>query len=384
MLAGGPVLGQMLQFKGFNQMLQSDVAMGRCFHDQVLRWQSLQDSLRTVLRSPQQQQIAQSIFATSEPTCIAAVLAAFCCSELGGKIAACGFSYLRVGATFILQLTTGSIRVVKAYGADQSWAALQASLTSQARLARCGFPCPDVIAGPQRVGPTLLAAQAYVPAGTVLSSGRDSAEHGQVPRIRRAMAITLARLIQTTQCDPPPPDIRPWLLAGPDQLWPKPHNVLIDFQQTAAGADWIDAIARQAKQQLQDAPGEIVLGHSDWSLQNMAFQGDELVCVYDWDALRLGQEAWFVGGAARCFNQDWRDGLPPQLITVAEAQAFIQDYERARGRSFSATDQRMIGAALVYTAAYGTRCAHQGSQPETAYARKTKAQLRAFANHFLP
>ena len=342
-----------------------------------MQWRSLEDHLRGAIADPNRQQIAQSIFATTDLDEIGDVLTSFCCQALGAEIAACGLSYLRVGATFILQLKTGKICVVKAYGVDQSLTTLQACLTSQNRLARRGFPCPPVIAEPQPVGATVLTAQTYVPA-----PGPDRLGLVPVARLQRTMASALAQLIQMTQQVSPPPGIQPWLLAGPDQLWPKPHNVLIDFEQTAAGADWIDAIAHQAKQHLQATPGEWVLGHSDWSIQNMAFNGMELVCVYDWDALRLGQEAWFVGGAARCFKQDWRHGLP-QLVSVAEAEAFIQAYERARGRSFDTTEQRALGAALVYTAAYGTRCAHGGDRPETAYSNDTKAQLRAFAHRFL-
>ncbi len=88
----------------------------------------------------------------------------------------------------------------------------------------------------------------------------------------------------------------------------KPHNVLFDFEKTAAGAEWIDDLARQAKQILRGATGSLVIGHSDWSLQNMSFRQGKLNCVYDWDSLRVGLEPCFVGGAARCFYHDWRMG----------------------------------------------------------------------------
>ena len=346
----------------------------------MVQWQSLQNRLRETLSHPANQRLAQSIFATAAPEAIGALLNAFCRAELGGAITACRFSYLRVGGTFIVQLTTGQTCVIKAYGLDQDESSVQACLTSQDWLARSGFPCPSVLAGPQRVSSTLLSAQDYVP-GSDADGFHLSAP--QSPQIRCAMARGLAQLLQTTQHNVCPPGIQPWLLAGPDQLWPTPHNILINFQQTATGADWIDAIAQQAQLRLLETPGHLILGHSDWSYQNMAFDGEQLVCVYDWDALRIGQEAWFVGGAARCFNQDWRQGPPQEGITVAEAQAFIHAYEEERGRSFSVAEQRMVGAALVYAAAYGTRCAHQGNQPETLFSQRMKAQLHAFAAHFL-
>ena len=345
----------------------------------IMQWQLFQDSLREAIASPTNQRLAQSIFGTARSESIGAMLNTFCQAELGGAIATCGFSYLRVGATFVVQLTTGQQCVVKAYGWDQSKSTLQACLNGQDYFARSGFPCPQVIARPQRVNSTLLAAQEYVPAGHP-----DEIEPGDLSPtyIRQTMAKALAQLLQFPPPESDLQDIQPWLLAGSEHLWPPPHNVLIDFQQTATGAEWIDAIAQQAKDRLMAGQGNLILGHSDWSFQNMAFVGEELVSVYDWDALRIGQEAWFVGGAARCFNQDWRQGLPTPLITVAEAEAFILEYEAARGRSFSAADLRTIGAALVYTAAYGTRCAHQGHQPETDYARGMKVQLQAFVNFF--
>jgi hypothetical protein len=63
-----------------------------------------------------------------------------------------------------------------------------------------------------------------------------------------------------------------------------------------------------------------------------ASRGHELVCVYDWDSLRIGSEPCIVGGAARCFAHDWRSEGPERSITLAEALAFVHEYEAARGK----------------------------------------------------
>jgi hypothetical protein len=40
------------------------------------------------------------------------------------------------------------------------------------------------------------------------------------------------------------------------------HSPALDFEATAAGAEWIDAIAAKAKS-LAAEPGELVIGHHD-------------------------------------------------------------------------------------------------------------------------
>lgn len=114
----------------------------------------------------------------------------------------------------------------------------------------------------------------------------------------------------------------------------------------------------------------------------MAFYQGQLTCIFDWNSLRVGPEACFVGGAARCYTHDWRHEGPQRPLTLADAEAFIHDYETARGWSFAGDEQIVLGAAMVYTIAYGTRCAH-ALDPESTWARMIKAQLREFANHYL-
>ena len=167
------------------------------------------------------------------------------------------------------------------------------------------------------------------------------------------------------------------------QLWHKPHNVLFDFEKTAVGAEWIDEIARQAKQILQEATGPLVIGHSDWSLQNMSFRQGTLSCVYDWDSLRIGLEPCFVGGAARCFRHDWRYGPPETAITVEEILTFIEAYEHKRGQPFTQDERCVLGAAVVYTAAYEMRCVHAIATHTDAYYTCSKRKLHQLVESFL-
>ena len=49
---------------------------------------------------------------------------------------------------------------------------------------------------------------------------------------------------------------------------------------------------------------------------------------------------------------------PPQAPTLAEARAFIGDYEAERGASFSAAERQLCGACFAYSCAYTARCGH--------------------------
>jgi len=344
----------------------------------MMQWQSLEASLHEAMQDAENRQLARSVLATDEAVQIEALLQHFCQTQLGRTIAQCGLSYLSVGATFVLKLTDNDRVVIKAHGLDQDRAALRASSQIQAALAQEGVLCPRVLVFPQQWHSTILSAQAYVAAGDRIN--------GFAPFVRQAMARHLAELMQRTrqysQFAADLPLWMPWLFDR-STLWPKPHNVLFDFEQTASGATWIDDIARLAQAILLKADGETAIGHSDWSVQNMAFRGTELVCIYDWDSLRVGKEAFFVGGAARCFAHDWRFEGPERSITLAEVLAFVKEYETARGCAFTAAEWQTVGAAIVYTAAYGTRCAHPGNNPETPHSRRTKQQLKEFATYFL-
>ena len=196
------------------------------------------------------------------------------------------------------------------------------------------------------------------------------------------MAQHLAMLIR--QCKHyPSQGLTDWMELEAPGLWHTPHNVLFDFERTQQGAEWIDEIAYRAKQVLLAATGPLVIGHSDWSLQNMSFAGQKLACVYDWDSLRVGLELYFVGGAARVYRHDWRIGSPKPVISIAEMQDFISVYETARAQPFTGEEHQVIGASIVYTAAYGVRCAHAVRESNDMHYENAKRQLHKLMSCFL-
>lgn len=335
--------------------------------------------------------LANSIFGTTDIDEISALLNDYCHQQLGYDILYCTFAYLSVGATFVVQLSDLRQVVLKAYGTQQSLSSLRASFQVQQALADSGFPCPAVLQLPQRVGSTILTAQAYCKgdhSDEKSLSGENSLPVQQrlsleaMTHVRWTMAHSLARLIGQSKFYSHQ-DIPIWMELHNPRLWHRPHSILFDFEKTAAGAEWIDNIAQQAKQRLRAATGPMVIGHSDWSLQNMSFDRGDLACVYDWDSLRVGLEPCFVGGAARVYRHDWRVGPPEPAISLAEVQDFVREYEAAGGRPFTTEEHRVLGAAIVYTAAYGVRCAHAIRGSNDAHYENAKGQLRQFADYLL-
>ena len=117
-------------------------------------------------------------------------------------------------------------------------------------------------------------------------------------------------------------------------LWFEPHDVRFDFDGTAAGAAWIDELAGLARRRLEHSGPNVVIGHFDWRVENLAFQGADIVAIYDWDSVAAAPEAVVVGNAVAQFTADWTSGEFDPLPSVAEMRSFVSDYERARGARF--------------------------------------------------
>jgi hypothetical protein len=154
-----------------------------------------------------------------------------------------------VGALFGVRRRDGgrvAIKVNKLFRDPDYFAEVQ---RLQEALVAAGFPAPRPV---RRDGP--VTVDEWLDAG----SFRD----GHEPGVRVAMAAALARFVElatATGLRPRREFLRP---AG--ALWPTPHNVLFDFEATAAGAEWIDEIGRAAFAG-REACGREVVGPTDWS-----------------------------------------------------------------------------------------------------------------------
>jgi hypothetical protein len=285
-------------------------------------------------------QLALEIQATVEQSLDEAVVDCFLCE-------------LSVGIALGLRLSNGKKVLAKVHAGGLELPALVETSQVQEYLAGRSFPCPRPL-GVVSLGSRCLSMEEF----------RDEGEWADAhkPKIRRTMARTLARLLQlTAEMGERPHLPRPSALVHPP--WPAPHNALFDFARTADGAGWIDAIATAALVDLAAPVGSLIPGHCDWSAKHFRFSGPAVSVVYDWDSLRLESEAVIVGKAAATFTTTWYLPVTP-APTAAESEAFLAEYEEARGRPFDAAERRQLRASLLYQLAYTARCEHALGAPE--------------------
>lgn len=221
------------------------------------------------------------------------------------------------------------------------------------------------------MGPTAVEAGIAVVEELVDRGGRACAHEAA---IRAALARGLARMVELCRGFRALPGLGPSLLTAPagGQLWPEPHDRRFDFAGTAAGAEWIDELAAQARLRLAASAGEMVVAHSDWRAEHVRFEGEEIVAAYDWQSLAMGREPALVGAAAHAFTADWAIPQARRLPNLDEFRAFVGEYEAARGARFSPAERESIDAAWVYATAYGARCEHSDAQCGLPWA---KAQI---------
>ncbi len=310
----------------------------------------LLSALSAELTDPTNQILVQSIFNTVEPQQIGQQISDLCRLSLDQEIAACEFWEVSVSFTIGLRLKSGQRIVVKFRSpANITLPTLQAVCQVQEYLANQGFPAPQIILPPIYHGNTLASIE------TLLDAGENCDAHDL--SVRRAMAIGLAQQIQLAQPLGNLPDL-PLSRFQSMPLWDKPHNALFDFERTAKGAEWIDAIAERAKAEYSSADYPLQIGHMDWSVKNMRFYHGKLSAVYDWDSLRLENELVILGNALKGFLTTWYVNVKSMVPTPDEIGLFIQEYESARGQAFTRVEQQTIRAAFVYSMAYTARCEH--------------------------
>ena len=323
------------------------------------------------LLGAQQHAREHAMYGSADPQMIAHTVDAFCAAHLGAHIGDAYFYVSSQAGVSGVRLTDGRRVVVKAHQPEWPPAFLAAVNQVQRHLFAHGFPCPQPLLGPTRLGLGHAVVEELVDAGAFAD-----ARH---PAIRRALAQTLAQLVALTRDLRGVPGLRPGLLSRipSGTLWPRPHSPIFDFERTAAGAEWIDHLAAQARAAVEQSSGELVIGHCDWSIQNCRFQSHAIAVIYDWDSLALDRETTIVGEAARGFTMNWLVPDPPPRPSPDEARAFVQDYEVARGQPFSQTEWAAISAAATYALAYGARIEHSLQPNLIAFPRGSARALLA-------
>ena len=301
------------------------------------------------LQDPYDVILARSILGTADAEAIRRAVAEFCAARLGRAMAKVTYCTFSVGAGIGVVLDDGRHAFLKAWPPAADPAALHAMHTVQHALAQQGFPAPRVFVPP---APFMLGR-----ASIMEWMDRGAQQDARDPTLRRAMAAALARQIALAEPFVDLPGLpRHGYPRG--RAWDGTHNALFDFGATAAGAEWIDRIAVAAADAARSGEGRRVLGHRDWRVQNLRFDGGQVSAVYDWDSLTVALEPEIVGMAAATYTRT--DDIPVErtLPTPAQMAAFMADYQAAAGRRFTAGEWRTAGAAATHLLAYTARCEH--------------------------
>jgi Ser/Thr protein kinase RdoA (MazF antagonist) len=294
--------------------------------------------------------LEKRLLGTADPAEIEGALAALCAPL--GEVRDGLFYEAGVGLVVGLRLVDDGSVVVKLHWWNASRERLTACLAVQAHLRDAGVPAPRPLLPVAAIGPGFATVEDLRAGDTV---------DGRRADIRTAMATELHRLIEATRSLPCPDALEPvWCPPSADApLWPAPHDTRFDFPASAGGAEWIDDLGRRAFERLRRAdPLPLVVGHTDWRVQNMAFDGERIVAIYDWDSVAVAAEPVFVGNAAAVFPTDWRIPHPDPPPTTDEMRAFVADYETARGHAFSPAEREVLDAANLAGLAYSARCQH--------------------------
>jgi aminoglycoside phosphotransferase (APT) family kinase protein len=291
-----------------------------------------------------------AVYGTDDAQAIARVLEAFCRDTLGAPIARPLFHQSSIGAVTGIELTDGRRVVVKGHQPTRSIELLREIARIQRHVAARGLPAPAVIAGPLPLGHGHALVETF--AEGALADAHE-------PEVRTALAEGLWAIVDA--CAELAAGSTLPIEALPEGLWPTPHSKLFDFDATAHGASFIDEVARAARAAIEEAKaaGGVVIGHADWRVEHVLFDGTRPVAAFDWDSLQKRSEPSLVGAVAHGFCADWtRNEVVAPAPTLDEARAFVAAYEAARGRSFDVRERRHLAGSFAYACAYTARCSN--------------------------
>ena len=209
---------------------------------------------------------------------------------------------------------------------------------AQARLAHCaqvqealrgaGFPAAELLVAPTHyVDGRVASAEALV---------EQAAGRGTPEASARLLAdqVALSPALPAGVLAPSPA----WVRWDHDehQLWPTPDDREVDLN--AARIDWIDAAAATVRDALVSRSDEPVVGHVDWTPQNVWWNDDgSPLVVHDWDSLALLPEPAVAGVAAAIFVEN---------ATADDTARFLQAYAAAAGGWTPDQEQQAWAAGL--------------------------------------
>jgi hypothetical protein len=292
------------------------------------------------------------IFGTEDRDLVASRIDRFCAKQFGAGVDRYEFFATSQMSVHGVRLVDGRRVVIKVGPATMGTELLTAVLQVQSHLANHGFPAPRPLLGPRQLGSGVAIVEELLDRGVCADP--------HTPPVRRAIATGLARLVEVARPLVAVPGLPANGLVSPARtdLWPEPHDPRFDFRATTTGAEWIDELAKAARQRLVNERSELVVAHSDWRAEHLRFERNKIVASYDYQSLCVGPEPVLVGIVGHAFTADWGIEQARRTPTVGEYTAFIGAYEDARRRPLSSAEHKLADAAWVYATAYGARCEH--------------------------
>jgi Phosphotransferase enzyme family len=292
--------------------------------------------------------VERAVFGALSDDEVTAWLAEHVRARLAVEVACVSFRSGRVSAVYGLRLASGVAVVVKVLRTPVDLNRLRIGTACQRRLAEAGFPCPRPLDGPATTdGRTAIVE-------TLLERGGSGDAHDA--STRRAIARSLAAhvdMLRGVDADALVPGAPGWAVYqhGP---WPVPHDPVFDFSSSPVQYGWLDELARDAARTLGPPDQDAVVGHGDWVCQNLRFAGGEVVAAYDWDSLVGRPEPVLAGLSAGAHTEGSSSGSTAP--TPDEVASFLADYDQARARRFTPTEQADAAAAATWVLAYNARC----------------------------
>ncbi|GGN66214.1 hypothetical protein GCM10011610_00940 [Nocardia rhizosphaerihabitans] len=266
----------------------------------------------------------------------------WCSAHLGDEPVGVLFVLRRMSAVFGLRMASGREIVVKARDDDGRAASCVAA---QLWLAERGFPCAGPLTAAVGVGRLAVHAERYRPGGALLL--------GDSPDVAAQYAAVFARSMDELAelaVAPPLPNPRwiRWDHTDPG-LWPAIAQ--LDTQEQSVVPRYVLDAAERVRERILATDLPYVLGHGDFEAQNLRWHGSDVWVVHDWDSLAWQPEAALVGAASGTFASV----SPPALASIESSAAFLETYQKLRGRRLTATEREVAWAASLWPAAHNAR-----------------------------
>jgi Ser/Thr protein kinase RdoA (MazF antagonist) len=272
-----------------------------------------------------------------------AEISAWCAAALGAAPVSLVLTAGHLGRVYGVELADGRAVAIKVRApADR----ITACWAVQRHLADEGFPCPQPLAGPARIGPSIVTAEVLI---------RDARAVAPTPATLPTFAALLTRLVALApppqSCQPlgPPP---PWVGwdHGEPGTWPMPDDLDCDLNDSH-GPALVEAAGERLRARLRSVDLDQVVGHLDWEAHNLLWRDGQAAAVLDFDSIGVRPEAAIAGAAAAVYPS-LGDNV---AASIGQTEQYLAAYEAASGRVFSRTEHQVAWAAGAWVLAYNAR-----------------------------